>query len=202
MLKRNIRLWRDYKLNNLNRSLTEDEQIEIEDCDIAMNLLLPTNSFLNLYNQYKSEGWTDLQVFNFLCMTFRVPVEVIQVRTHELKNTGAYVVNDEDYTEIRNENIKIRGNLGFWKIYKMGNLNRELLSIEKERVNECDYVMENFVPDNIFIPIYEVLEDNNISKDRIITMLAIRFKVPTDIIEVKIYEYKKQNKIEGPKLVK
>ena len=197
----NIRLWRDYKLGNLNRELTHEEIIEVETCENAMNLLLSTNSFLNLYNQYKSEGWTELQIFNFLCMTLRVPAEVFQVRMHELKYVKNYTVEYEDYTEIRNQNIKIRGNLGFWKVYKLGNLKRDLLPLEEIRINECDYVMNNIVLDNIFIPIYEVLKYNNINKERIITILAIRFKVPADIIEVKIYEYEKE-KNNGPKLVK
>ena len=56
------------------------------------------------------------------------------------------------------------------------------------------------VPNDIFIPIYEALQNSDMTKIRIITMLAIRFKVPTDVIEVKIYEYEKGKK--GPKLVK
>lgn len=201
MAKTNIKLWRDYKLGNLVRELTSEEQIEVNDCEMPMNLLLPTNSFLNLYNQYKSEGWTDLQLFNFLCMTFRVPPEVIQVRIHELKNIKDYTLEEEDYTEIRKENIRIRGNLSFWKVYKMDRLKRELHPLEEERVNESDYAMDNLVPNDIFVPIYEALKDNDINKQRLITMLAIRFKVPTDIIEVKIYEYEK-HKNNGPKLVK
>lgn len=200
MSKINIRLWRDYKLGLLNRELTSDEQIEVENCEKAMNLLLPTESFLNLYNKLQSEGWTEIQVFNILCMTFRVPAEVVQVKMHELKNIEKTNVEEEDYSEIRRENIKIRANLSFWKAYKMDKLNRDLLPLEEMRIDECDYAMENLVPNNIFIPIYEALQNFDIPEIRIITMLAIRFKVPTDIIEVKIYEYEKAKK--GPKLVK
>ena len=200
MAKINIRLWRDYKLGYLNRNLTSDEQIEVDNCEMAMNLLLPTKSFLNLYNKLQSEGWTEIQVFNILCMTFRVPAEVIQVKIHELKNIKKTNIEDEDYSLVRKENVKIRGNLSFWKIYKMDKLNRDLLPLEEIRVNECDFAMENLVSNDIFIPIYETLKRDEIPNSRIITMLAIRFKVPTDIIEVKIYEYEQGKK--GPKLGK
>ena len=200
MAKINIRLWRDYKLGNLERELTSDEQIEVDNCEMAMNLLLPTKSFLNLYNKLQSEGWTEVQVFNILCMTFRVPAEVVQVKLHELKNIKNKSIEDEDYRVARRENIKIRANLSFWKVYKMDKLNRNLLSLEEIRVNECDHAMNNLVPNDKFIPIYEVLKKADIPDMRIITMLAIRFKVPNDIIEVKIYEYEKDKK--GPKLVK
>jgi len=200
LAKINIRLWRDYKLGYLNRNLTSDEQIEVDNCEMAMNLLLPTKSFLNLYNKLQSEGWTEIQVFNILCMTFRVPAEVIQVKIHELKNIKKTNIEDEDYSLVRKENVKIRGNLSFWKIYKMDKLNRDLLPLEEKRVNECDSAMEILIQNDIFIPIYETLKRDEIPNSRIITMLAIRFKVPTDIIEVKIYEYEKGKK--GPKLVK
>lgn len=191
MAKINIRLWRDYKLGNLNRCLTIEEQVEVDNCEMAMNLLLPTKSFLNLYNKLQSEGWNETQVFNIICMTFRVPAEVVQVKFYELKKINKNNVEDEDYSLIRKENIKIRGNLGFWKVYKMDKLNRGLLPLEKMRIDECDSAMELLIPNDIFVPIYEALKNTEITKMRIITMLAIRFKVPTDIIEVKIYEYEK-----------
>lgn len=200
MAKINIRLWRDYKLGLLDRKLTFDEQIEVDNCEMAMNLLLPTKSFVNLYNKLQSEGWSEIQVFNILCMTFRVPSEVVQVKFHEIKNIANTNGPDEDYSFVRRENKKIRGNLGFWKVYKVDKLNRDLLPLEEIRINECDSVMDNLVPNDIFISIYDALKDSEIEISRIITMLAIRFKVPTDIIEVKIYEYEKGKN--GPKLVK
>ena len=64
--------------------------------------------------------------------------------------------------------------------------------------------MNILVPNEIFIPLYNFLNEIGETYQRIITMLSIRFKVPTDIIEVKIYEYEKSrnNEINGPKLVK
>ena len=52
--------------------------------------------------------------------------------------------------KLRKENVKIRGNLSFWKVYKMDKLNRDLLPLEEKRVNECDSVMEMLIPNNIF----------------------------------------------------
>lgn len=206
MAKINIRLWRDYKLGKLNRNLTEEEQIEIEDCDFAMNLLLPTKSFVNLYKQLQNEGWSELQVFNILCMTFRVPADVVLVKLHEINNKEEVIdeIREVDDKTVKKTNIIVRGNLSFWKVYKMGKLNRELYPLEESRVEECDNAMNILVPNEIFIPLYNFLNEIGETYQRIITMLSIRFKVPTDIIEVKIYEYEKSrnNEINGPKLVK
>lgn len=206
MNKSDIALWKAYKLGNLKRNLTSEEEKIVFECDRILDYLLPSKSFKEYYRNLQIDGWNATQVLNILTMTYRVPASFVEVRINDVETNlniidESNITNDKDAREV---NVKIRGNLSFWKVYKLGKLKRELYPLETERIIECDNAMEMLVSNDIFVPLYEFLNSTEESKMRIVTMLAIRFKVPTDIIEVKIYEYEKQKDIEnnGPKLVK
>jgi len=94
MAKIDTELWKKYKLGKLNRELTSEEQIEIDNCELAVNLLLPTKSFTRLYRKLQSEGWTSKQILNILYMAFVVPYDVIEVKIHEI-NTRDREITDE-----------------------------------------------------------------------------------------------------------
>lgn len=206
MNKNDLALWKAYKLGKIKRALTNNEKNIVNECDKILDYILPSKSFKEYYRHLQSQGWDATQVLNILIMTYRVPASFVEVRINDVES-NINVCDESKIVEDKKANItnvKIRGNLSFWKVYKMGKLNRELLPLEEIRVNECDKAMEELVQDDIFVTLYEFLKETEENKQRIITMLAIRFKVPTEIIEVKIYEYEKEknNKKDGKKLVK
>ena len=205
MNKSDIAFWKAYRLGNLKRELTVEEEMIIKECDKLLDMFLPSKSFYEYYKKLQTQNWSEYQILHILTMTFRVPISFIEVRINDVNKKSE--LNDESInindSIAKNTNARIRGNLSFWKVYKLDKLNRELLPLEKIRVEECDNAMEVLVEDEIFIPLYEFLKEME-TNERVITMLATRFKVPTDIIEVKIYEYEKGKnaEIEGPRLVK
>ena len=205
MNKSDIAFWKAYRLGNLKRDLTSEEEFIVKECDKLLDMFLPSKSFNEYYKKLQLQNWSEYQVLHILTMTFRVPISFIEVRMNDVNEKKELYdeTNNINDSIAKNINVKIRGNLSFWKVYKLDKLNRELLPLEKIRVEECDNAMEFLVEDEIFIPLYEFLKEIE-TPQRIIFMLATRFKVPTDIVEVKIYEYEKEKnaKIEGPRLVK
>lgn len=81
----------------------------------------------------------------------------------------------------------VRVNLGFYKTYKLGRLNRELYPLERKRVEECESALNEIIPIDKFIIAYNHI-DKSIEQERIIHILSSVFKVPTSVIEVKLNE--------------
>ena len=151
MAKIDFRLWEAYKLGKLNRVLTSEEQIEIENCDFAMNLLIPTKSCKKLYDELIREGWTKNQIINIISSAFRVPVVVATVKIHDIENSLSEQrrENDkceEDFNSLINieEFIKIynylsRSNLSQDKIIKILSIWFETsCSVIEEKINEVN----------------------------------------------------------------
>lgn len=193
MNKSNIAFWKVYKLGKLNRELTSEEEIIIKKCDNLLDMFLPSKSFYEYYKKLVLQNWNEYQILHILTMTFNVPISFIEVRINDINKKQEIYDESKSISEVaaKEVNVRIRGNLSFWKVYKLGKLNRELLPLEKERIKECDNAMDILVQNDIFVPLYEFLIEIE-PLNRAINMLSVRFKVPTDIIEVKIYEYEKE----------
>lgn len=85
MAKIDIRLWEAYKFGKLNRELTSEEQIEIENCDLAMNLLMPTKSCIKLYDELIREGWGRKRIINIMAKTFGVSQIVATIKINDIE---------------------------------------------------------------------------------------------------------------------
>ena len=89
MYKKDFELWLDYHKNPGNREYTEEEMKEIRASDFAMDLLVPTDSFLEYCGGIEKLKRSDIITLNITINKaaeyFKVPTEVIAVKVKELQ---------------------------------------------------------------------------------------------------------------------
>ena len=150
MAKIDIRLWEAYKLGKLNRELTSEEQIEIENCDLAMNLLMPTKSCKKLYDELIREGWAKNQIINIMGKTFGVSQIIAKIKINDIEKDLITQKKNDDKCEELKTSINIKDFKKFNNLLKSSGLSHdeivEILSfcfntsceIVEEKINEVN----------------------------------------------------------------
>ena len=85
MTRNSLKIWIEYKLG-IKNELTKEEKQEVEACEFAMHLLIPTES-INRYIE-KMDGIenvkNDMLKIKYLAKLYGVPIEIMQMKLNSL----------------------------------------------------------------------------------------------------------------------
>ncbi len=87
MTKNSFKIWIEYNFG-IKKELTKDEKQEVEACEFAMHLLIPTesiNRYIDLMGGIKDVKNDQLKI-QYLADLYGVPIEIMQIKLNYLAN--------------------------------------------------------------------------------------------------------------------
>lgn len=81
MTRNSFKMWLEYNLG-IKKELTEEEKQEIEACEFAMHLLIPTesiNRYINLMGGIEEVNNNKLKI-HYLANQYGVPIEIMMLK--------------------------------------------------------------------------------------------------------------------------
>lgn len=85
MTRNSFKMWLEYNLG-IKKELTEEEKKEIEACEFAMHLLIPTesiNKYINLMGGIEEVNNNNLKI-HYLANQYGVPIEIMMLKINYL----------------------------------------------------------------------------------------------------------------------